>query len=408
MNKKPLISVHEARKHLAKELTTVAGVETVSLDEAQSRILAEDIPAGIDVPGYDNSAMDGFALNTNDFITVGKTLPVSQVVKAGTNPEALLAGSAARIFTGAPIPKGADAIVLQEDCDFNEFTVKVKEAPEVGQHIRCRGHDIKAGSVVFKQGRRLMPQDIGLLASLGTDSFRVYKRLRVAIINAGDELVEPGQMLQAGQIYESNSYTLKALLGRLGFQCIDFGIVGDELEATRQVLARAAEEADCIISSGGVSVGDADFVKAALQELGEVAMWKLALKPGKPFTYGKVNSVPFFGLPGNPVAVFVTFALLVKPYLLGMQGMQDMKRTECKSIQVAAGFTIEQPGSREEYLRVCVEEDKSGKQQLIAFSNQGSSVMSSLSWADGLARIPCETLVKKGDLLDYLPFEGLL
>ncbi|MBN4075531.1 MAG: molybdopterin molybdenumtransferase MoeA [SAR86 cluster bacterium] len=410
MKKHALTAVDDALECILRGVSGGStGIEVVAMSEASGRIIADTINAEINVPGYDNSAMDGFAVNT-DFIkkpgsTLPITLPISQVIPAGLTGAKLESDTAARIFTGAPIPLGANAVILQEDTEYDDQQVKVKQVPKAGQNIRLCGHDIKQGDVILEQGHKLLPQDIGLLASLGLAKVKVYKPLKIAILNTGDELVAPGENLKAGQIYESNSFTLDALLKKMGMQTQKLGIVKDDLQSTQQALLRATEDADCIMSSGGVSVGDADYIKTAVENLGKLSLWKLAIKPGKPFSFGQVGETPFFGLPGNPVAVFVTFLMLVKPYLLKMQGAQNI---HSEKYLLPAGFEVAEVGSRQEYLRVCLQGNQQGKQELIPFLNQGSSVMTSTSWADGLAIIPINTRIERGDLLEFLPYTGLL
>jgi molybdopterin molybdotransferase len=405
MNKNALIVIDDALEHILQQALVTTNIEEVALSELSGRVIAETIKAGINVPGYDNSAMDGFAVNTDFVPSPETTLAISQIIPAGKVGFTLEAGTAARIFTGAPIPDGANAIILQEDTEHDEHQVKILQVPKAGQNIRLCGHDIKQGDAILVKGHKLLPQDIGLLASLGQTKVKVYRPLSVAILNTGDELITPGQRLNPGQIYESNSFTLDALLKNLGMQTRKIGIVKDDLPATQKALLKAAEESDCIISSGGVSVGDADFVKTAVENLGELSLWKLAIKPGKPFSFGHLGEIPFFGLPGNPVAVFVTFLMLVKPYLLKMQGGQNIHP---EKYQLPAGFEVPEAGSRQEYIRVRININQHNQQELIPFSNQGSSVMTSTSWANGLAIIPVNATVKKGDLLEFLPYTGLL
>jgi len=405
MNKHVLTTIDDALEHILRDVSVSTEFEEVALSDASGRVIAENIKADINVPGYDNSAMDGFAVNTDFIEDTGSALAISQVIPAGLTGTKLESGTAARIFTGAPIPPGANAVILQEDTEYDDQQVKVKHVPKLGQNIRLSGHDIKQGDVILEQGHKLLPQDIGLLASLGMPNVKVYKPLLIAILNTGDELVAPGKRLSSGQIYESNSFTLEALLKKLGMQTLKLGIVKDNLQLTQQALLSASEEADCIISSGGVSVGDADKVKAAVENLGNLSLWKLAIKPGKPFSFGRVGDTPFFGLPGNPVAVFVTFLMLVKPYLLKMQGVNNI---HTKKYQLPAGFEVAEAGSRQEYIRVRLQDNQQGQQELISFSNQGSSVMTSTSWAEGLAIIPINTKIEKGDPIQFLPYTGLL
>ena len=405
MSRPNLTPIEEALRHILQEVNVSTATETVKLADAAQAVLATDIKAQINVPAFDNSAMDGFAVNSKDIGTAANWLPVSQRISAGTVGIALEPGTAARIFTGAPVPPGADSVILQENTEYTEHQVKVRGVVEPGQNIRLCGHDIRCGDEILRAGHLLEPQDIGLLASLGLTEVEIYRPLKIAILNTGDELVAPGQKLQAGQIYESNSFTLQALVKKLGMQCIKLGIVRDDLQTTMQVLAKAAGEVDCIISSGGVSVGEADYVKAAVQALGELSLWKLAIKPGKPFSFGHVSHCPFFGLPGNPVAVFVTFLLLVRPYLLKQQGV---RQSSVPSLQVPAAFEQAEAGSRQEYLRVRLQYNELGMAEMHSFPDQGSSVMTSTSWADGLAVVPIGARVRKGDLLHFLPFKGLL
>lgn len=402
MNKNTLTVLEDALEHILQHVPVTTATEEVALSNLSGRVISETIKAAINVPGYDNSAMDGFAVNTDSIKATGTTLAISQIIPAGKTGVKLEAGTAARIFTGAPIPEAANAVILQEDTEYDSKQVKILQVPKAGQNIRLCGHDIKQGGSILQKGHKLLPQDIGLLASLGIPKVKVYRPLKVAILNTGDELITPGQHLSPGQIYESNSYTLEALLNNIGITTQKLGIVKDDLPATQEALLKAAQESDCIISSGGVSVGDADFVKNAVENLGSLSLWKLAIKPGKPFSFGQVGEVPFFGLPGNPVAVFVTFLMLVKPYLLKMQGAQNI---DPRKYHLPAGFEVSEAGSRQEYIRVRLDKNH---QELIPFSNQGSSVMTSTSWADGLAIIPINATVKKGDLLEFLPYSGLL
>lgn len=401
---RPLIPVSDALTQLLSQVPAPPARETVPLREALGRVLADAVHATLDVPAYDNSAMDGYAVNTRDMTATGVVLAVSQTIAAGHPGTALAAGTAARIYTGAPIPPGADAVVMQENAEARGSDVAILQLPRVGENIRRRGHDIASGNVVLAAGQRLRPQDLGLLASLGIEQVTVYRRLRVALLNTGDEVIAPGTPLQPGQLYDSNSYTLAGLLQGLGFSVHRHGIVEDTLAATETALQQAAREADIVVSTGGVSVGGEDHVRAALEKLGRLGLWKLAIKPGKPFAFGQVAGKPFFGLPGNPVAVFVTFVLLVRPYILRMQGAES---APLPAFPVMAGFTVAEPGSREEYLRVRVV-NKEGRLVAELYPDQGSSVLTSLSWADGLAIVPVHTTLRPGDKVDYLPFAGLL
>ncbi|PCH64037.1 MAG: molybdopterin molybdenumtransferase MoeA [SAR86 cluster bacterium] len=403
--------IDEALTALVKLLPPVEAIEEVALSEACSRVLTEDLLANIDVPPCDNSAMDGFAIyvasraNTSQF-------QVTQRIPAGRVGKPLQPGEAARIFTGAPLPQGADGVVMQENCEYptlaqqanKPYKVKILQPAKRGENIRRAGEDIKRGSVLFEKSHRLRVQDIGLLASVGIDKLKVRRQLKVALLTTGDELVRPGVALQAGQIYNSNYFALASLLENLGVQIIDCGIVSDNLAATERALLDASNLADCIISSGGVSVGEEDHVKAAVENLGHLDLWKLAIKPGKPLAVGKIGTKPFFGLPGNPVSAFITFLLVVRPCLLSLMGA---KPTQVQSFYIPTQFAISQTGPRQEYLRVKLTQQQNSA-SLSLFNNQSSGVNSSLAHADGLAVIPPYTSAAIGDNLRYIPFSELL
>ena len=399
-----LMPVHEALEYVLQALDAMTGVERLPLAAALGRVLAQDQEAAIDVPAYDNSAMDGYALRYADVGAVGAILPQSQVIAAGHPGGPLQAGSMARIFTGAPIPEGADTVLMQENCRSEAEGVRILELPRLGENIRPQGHDVRAGTRILEAGRVLQPQDLALLASVGVASVEVRTALTVAILNTGDEVVPPGQPLLPGQLHDSNSFALRGLLQKLGVQVVSVGIVADSLQETAEALRQAASTADCIISTGGVSVGDEDHVRAAVESLGRLALWKLAIKPGKPFAFGEVCGKPFFGLPGNPVAVFVTFSLLVRPALLRLMGAVNLQTPQ---FPVTLGFAVNTAGSRQEYLRVRLTHLEDGATVLEAFSDQGSSLMSSLSWADGLAVIPPHSTFAEGEAVMFLPFTGL-
>jgi molybdopterin molybdotransferase len=399
-----LIPVDQAQSRVLEQLSPLQGIESVPLAQALGRVLAQSRPALIDVPAYDNSAMDGYALRTAELRANDGVLPLSQTIAAGHPGTALAPGSVARIFTGAPIPAGADAVVMQENTEQLPNGIRVLESPRPGQNIRLRGHDIRAGGIVLEAGQLLQPQDLGLLASLGISEVEVRRPLTVAILNTGDEVVAPGQPLGPGQLYDSNSFTLDALLTRLGLRVLKLGIVADTLDATMAALREAAGKADCLISTGGVSVGDEDHVRQAVTQLGDLSLWKLAIKPGKPFSFGRVLGVPFFGLPGNPVAVFVTFVTLVRPALLKLQGATVL---DAPGYRVPLGFAVPEAGSRQEYLRVRLVQRDGAEPCLEAFADQGSSLLTSLSWADGLAVIPAHTAPMAGERVLFLPFAGL-
>lgn len=370
--------------------------QQVPLLDALGKVLAEDVVSPIDVPLDDNSAMDGYALRAADG---AQTLPISQRIPAGAVGDVLEPGTAARIFTGAAIPPGADTVVMQENCDAEDGAVQIRGDVKPGQNIRPRGQDITAGATVLVAGRRLRPQDLGLLASVGCSQVRVHRPLRVAVLSTGDELIEPGTaLLQSGQLYNSNRYTLAGLVRSLGMEVLDCGIIPDNPEATGEALLRAADEADVVISSGGVSVGEEDHVKAQVERLGELGLWKLAIKPGKPLAFGRIGQRPFIGLPGNPTSVYVTFNLVARPFLLKMQGVDD---TSVPLVSAVADFAVTRAGTRQDHLRVKLERSGDG---LVArrFSNQSSGVLSSVSHSDGLAIIPVGETLAEGDPVDVL------
>lgn len=389
--------VEDAISRILAHAELAVPTENCPLIDALGRVLAVDLVSPLAVPGADNSAMDGFALRAAE--AASGSLPVSQRVPAGHRPTPLAPGSAARIFTGAIIPEGADTVIMQEDCDIEGDSVRVRGDVGVGQHIRKRGQDIHEGDTILTAGRRLRPQDLGLAASVGLSEVLVYRALRVAILSTGDELVEPGKGVAApGQSYNSNRFTLAGLLKSLGAEVIDGGIVRDDPAATVDALARAADAADLIITSGGVSVGEEDHVKAAVQSLGALDLWKLAIKPGKPLAFGRVGDTPFLGLPGNPSSVFVTFCLVARPLLLALQGASDIAPVTARA---RAAFTVNRAGSRQEYLRATVSSEDGGM-TVSAFSNQSSGVLSSVSRSNALAVIPPGTTVAEGDTVEVL------
>jgi len=397
-----LISVEQAIEKILALAVPVEPVEQVVILDALNRVLAEDLHSTIDVPGYDNSAMDGFAVRSEDCQVSGSVLPVKQRIPAGQVGAALEAGSAARIFTGAPVPEGADAVVMQEMCELVGDSVTINAVVQAGSNVRRAGEDIAKGGEVLRAGKRLRAQELGLLASVGLAKFKVKRRLKVATFFTGDEIVTPGKPLAAGQIYNSNRYTLRGLLQAMDCEIIDLGIVPDTLDATIDVLQQAAAGADLVITSGGVSVGEEDYVRIALEKIGELSMWRIAMKPGKPVAFGRVGDALFMGLPGNPVSVFVTFLIFTRALILKLQGVDDY---HLKRLSVTADF--DWPNiMRQEYLRVrLVHEDNRIMAQL--YPHQGSGVLSSASWADGLVEVMVGKEINKGDIINYLSFEGL-
>jgi molybdopterin molybdotransferase len=372
--------------------------ERLPLAAAQGRVLAEALISSLDLPPWPNSAMDGYALRLEDWR--GEPLPVSQRIFAGQAPEPLQPGTCARIFTGAPVPAGADCVEMQENAQVqDDQRVLFSEPLQLGQNIRPQGQETTVGEEVLAAGTRLGPIEQGLAASLGCAELEVVRRVRVAVLSTGDELVEPDQPLGPGQIYNSNRVVLCSWLQRLGCEVLDAGILPDDLAATRQRLAELGE-VDLILSTGGVSVGEADFLGIALREEGELALWKLAIKPGKPLTFGHFRGVPVIGLPGNPASTLVTFALLARPYLLRRQGVQQVQPL---SFQVPAGFAWPQPGNRREYLRGRLENG-----QAIIYRNQSSGVLRSAAWAEGLVEVLEGRTLVQGDRVNFIPLSEVL
>ncbi|ROR94845.1 molybdopterin molybdochelatase [Sinobacterium caligoides] len=396
-------AIETALATLLNDAPLVTEAVTVKLADAVGRVLAEDVVAAVSVPPFDNSAMDGYAVRAGD-LAAGASVRVTQRISAGSVGVEVVAGEAARIFTGAAMPAGADAVLMQEKAVVSDKCLSTTSVIPVGNNIRRAGQDLIAGEVVLPAGHRLRPQDLGVLASVGVELLQIRRPLKVALLSTGDELREPGQVLLPGQIYNSNRYTLSALLGRLDVEVVDLGICRDTAEDTERLLRKAAGACDLIISSGGVSVGEEDHVKAEVEKLGALKLWKLAIKPGKPLAYGKVLGVPFLGLPGNPAAVFVTFCLVARPYILTMQGCRE---TAPLSVFLPANFTVAKPGRRQEYLRAKIERD-GGTAVVSQFSNQSSGVLSSTSWANCLAIVPIGQAIAEGDMVEVLPLDGLL
>ncbi|MHA7816914.1 MAG: molybdopterin molybdotransferase MoeA [Pseudohaliea sp.] len=400
-----MISLEGALARLLAAVPAPPALETVPLEAGAGRVLASPVRAPADVPAFADSAMDGYAVRSDEVVP-GALLPVHQRIAAGTAPEPLQRGTAARIFTGAPLPEGADAVLMQEDCEAAGEAVRPGRTPAAGENIRPRGEDIAAGSELFAAGRRLRPQDIGLLASVGCGELVVYRPLTVAVLATGDELVPAGQApLAPGQRYNSNGPMLAALLARLGFAVQPPVLVADCAEATRAALAEAAAGADLVLSTGGVSVGEEDHVRAQVSALGELDLWKVAVKPGKPFAFGRVGDTPFLGLPGNPTSVFVTFCLLARPFLLAAQGARVEPPV---ALWVRADFAVARPLSRADYRRVWLRSGNDGATRAELFPRQGSGVLSSVCAADALARVPAGQTLAAGDPVQVLLLDSLL
>ena len=406
---KPLKALDSALVELLEFAKALGEVEAVSTFDADGRVLAEDLVSALHVPPQDNSSMDGYAVRCADVVTVqatGGLLPVSQRIAAGSSGVPLSLMSVARIFTGAPIPVGADAVVMQEEVDVTaEGTVQVNVTPVPGQWIRRAGEDVALGAVVLFKGARLTPASLGLAASIGLPVLSVVRRPKVALFSTGDELVMPGdvapQHMRPGAIYNSNRFFLRALLLRLGCEVTDLGIVPDRFEATVDALRNAARQHDLILTSGGVSVGEEDHIKPAVQSLGRLDVWQIAIKPGKPFAYGRVDGAHFMGLPGNPVSSFVTFLLLVRPFLLKLQGATV---TAPESVAIRADFTWARADKRREFLRV----RRNAAGGLDLFDNQSSGVLTSAVWADGLVDNPPGQTIAPGDVVQFIPLSGIL
>lgn len=403
-----LLSFDEALAALMARAAPVADTVTVPTIEAAGRVLAADQRSALDVPPSDNASMDGYAVRCADLAgagAVGVRLRVAQRIPAGNVGAPLAPGTAARIFTGATIPEGADAVVMQEQTQADGDFVTVRHAPQPGEWIRRAGEDIRAGSVILPAGTRLSPQATGLAASVGLASLPVQRRVRAACFFTGDELVMPGEPLPPGSIYNSNRFVLGALLRALGCEVADLGIVPDSLDATRAALREAASGNDLIVTSGGVSVGEEDHVRPAVEAEGEISLWQIAVKPGKPLAHGRVRRpgghADFIGLPGNPVSSFVTFLLFVRPFVLRLQGVRAV---EPAAYPMRADFDWSRPDPRREFLRVRI--NAAGGLEL--FPNQSSAVLTSTVWGDGLVDNPPQQPIRRGDIVRFLPFAGML
>jgi molybdopterin molybdotransferase len=406
----PLKPLDDALIELLGFATALSAVEWVSTFDADGRALAQDLVSGLQVPPQDNSSMDGYAVRRADVVQAnGQALSVSQRIAAGTAGTELAPMTVARIFTGAPIPAGADAVVMQEDCELTKTdtgdTVRLVGVPALGQWIRRAGEDVTQGAVVLSKGERLTPASIGLAASIGLHRLSVVRRPKVALFSTGDELVMPGDVvpeaMKPGAIYNSNRFFLRSLLVRFGCEVTDLGIVPDRLDATQDALRAAAQDHDLILTSGGVSVGEEDHIKPAVQSLGSLDLWQIAIKPGKPFAYGKVQGAHFIGLPGNPVSSFVTFLLLVRPFLLKLQGVSDIA---IKSVAIPAHFTWARADKRREFLRV----HRNAAGGLDLFSNQSSGVLTSAVWGDGLVDNAAGQTIQEGDVVRFISFSELM
>ena len=411
MTKPPMLTAQQALDHLLLNAVTVNESEKVNTQAALGRVLAEDVKSLVDVPPLDNTSMDGYAVRCADTATPGQTLRIAQRIPAGSVGTQLEPGTAARIFTGAPVPPGADAVVMQEDCTAGDQPdqVTINIAPNMGQWIRRSGEDLTTGKTCLTAGTFLRPQELGVAASAGLTHLNVKRRVKVAAFFTGDELALPGETLKPGGIYNSNRDTLLACLKSLGCDATDLGIVPDRLDATREALRKASKDHDLIITSGGVSVGEEDHIKPAVTAEGRLDLWQIAIKPGKPLAFGAVRKSGepkdgeawFIGLPGNPVSSFVTFLLFVRPFILKLQG-REAKLPQ--SYLMRADFDWLKADRRNEFLRVKI----NSQGGLDLYPNQSSGVLTSASWGDGLVDCPPNQPIKAGELVKYIPFDALL
>jgi molybdopterin molybdotransferase len=401
-----LKTVEAALQLLFDQVNPIKDVEQIPVHQALGRVLAQSLVSPINVPPWNNSAMDGYAINSLDVLEGVTQLRVSQRIPAGTIGQPLTTSNAARIFTGAPIPAGADTVVIQEECQIEGDVVKIPSHVTAGANIRPAGEDIREGQEILSPGVQLEPQHLGLIASVGVAEVTVYRRLRVAVFSSGDELVMPGNSLGAGQIYNSNHFTLNGLLQRLGCEIIPLGIVEDTFEATCDALLQGAQQADLILASGGVSVGEEDHVKPAVERLGSLDLWKIAIRPGKPLAFGHIGDTPFIGAPGNPVSLFVTFCVFARPFILRSQGVAGPVNPLV--VKVKAGFDWDKPVKRREYARARVALNDQGEYIASLYPTRSSGVLSSVTWANGLVVIPEHKTLAKHELVNFLPFNEFL
>ena len=402
-----LMRADEALAMLGERLDVLVDAEEAPLGGALGRILAADIASGRPVPPHDNAAVDGYAVRFEDLAPGAETaLPVGARVAAGmTLGRPIAPGEAIRIFTGAPMPDGADTVLMQEDCRADGDTVVIPPGIKQGANRRFAGEDIEAGAVILRAGARLRPQDIGLAASIGRTALPVYRRLRVALFSTGDEVRDAGEALPPGCIYDANRYTIAAALHRLGCEVDDLGILPDRAGVIRDTLERAATAHDLVMTSGGVSTGEEDHVRQAVESLGRIDFWRLAIRPGRPLALGQVRGVPFIGLPGNPVAVLVTFMRFARPAILQLAGCRNIAP---HSYRVRADFAIRKKAGRREWLRASLHRDEDGMPVLRKFPRDGAGILTSMVQTDGLIELPEElTRAEPGTMVDFLPFSEM-
>ncbi|MGF6331223.1 molybdopterin molybdotransferase [Pseudomonas sp. BS3782 TE3695] len=400
-----LMPVDEAISRLLDQAPPPPPAQMVRLDHAMGRVLAADIHSPVNLPAWDNSAMDGYALRAADLPQVGGCLSIGGRIAAGDQASSpLLAQQAVQIFTGAPLPPGADTVVPQERCRVEGERVWFPPV-SVGDHVRKEGEEVRRGDLLLKAGKRLRAQELGLLAGAGIARVEVYRPLQVCLLSSGNELREPGDPLAPGQIYNSNRYCLAALLRGWGVEVHDYGVMVDELAASRHALSLASSECDLLLSSGGVSVGEEDHLKQAIEELGNVDFWRLAIQPGKPLAFGEVAGKPWIGMPGNPSAALITALVVVRPFLLRAQGVTDVLPVP---LAVPAGFDWLQRNKRRQYLRARLTPGADGQLSVELHPQQSSAMLTAACWADGLAVIECEQQVLKHDNVMFLSFADLM
>ena len=398
----PLLSMDEALNFLLNAVIVNTNTHSVPLDNSLGQVLTQDIYSNINVPGFDNSAMDGYAIALrSDQVNTPGTLnfKITDRIPAGSIGNALSLGCAARIFTGAPMPLGANTVIMQEECEvsIDGNSIETWRPLSLDENIRPMGNDIKTGDVILHAGRQLKPQDIALAASVGVAELEVFKKLTVGVFFTGDELVEPGNALSVGEIFNSNRYALVALLNKLDCEVINLGNIKDDLDSTCRALNTLASNCDLIMTTGGVSVGEEDYVKPALEKLGKLSLWRIKMKPGKPLAFGHIGQAAFIGLPGNPVSAMVTFFLFARPFIKKMQGVSNYKN---QITQVQCNFDWRRPKPRREFVRVKLDHSNVPASANL-YPKQGSDVLSSMVWADGLVEIPENSTFSHGEVLNY-------